>query len=90
MQVPALIQGGGGGCVTPIDSIVTAWTADQNFDQLIFGIWPLTTLIFGALIIDHAEFQPLTVDYVHIYGSIRKKAKQLHPFLSIWSQAAQS
>jgi len=35
----------------------------QNFDQLFLGIWPLTTLIFGALAVDCVEFQPLTVDY---------------------------
>ena len=35
------------GGVTPIDSIVTAATADQNFDRLFSAVRLLTTLIFG-------------------------------------------
>ena len=50
-----------------------AATTAQNLDQL-FSVWLLTTLIFGSLTIDCIEFNPLTVDYVHIYGSIRKNA----------------
>ena len=46
----------------------------KNFDQLFSAFSPLTTLIFGALTIDCVEFQPLTIDYVHIYGSIQKNA----------------
>ena len=39
-----LLQGG----VTPIDSIVTAATAGQNFcDRLSSAVWQLITLIFG-------------------------------------------
>ena len=55
-------------------SIVTAATTGQNFDQLFSAVWQLTTLIFRALTIDHVAFQPLTVDYTHIYGNIKKNA----------------
>ena len=52
-----------------IDSIVTAVTAGQNFDQHLTA----DHADFGALTFDRIEFQPLTVDdYVHIYGSIWK------------------
>ena len=45
-----------------------------NFDQLFSAFWPLTMLIFRALTVDCVEYQPLTVDYAHIYGSIQKNA----------------
>jgi len=60
----------------------------SNFDQLFSAVWPLTTLIFRASTIDHVAFQPLTVDYMHIYGNIQKNVYRLHPFLSIRGQDA--
>ena len=64
MEVLCIIDPPIAGGVTSIDSIVTAATAGQNFGQLFSA---LTMLIFGALTVDCIEFQPLTVDYVHVY-----------------------
>ena len=49
-----LIQGG----VTPMDSIVTAATAGQNFDRLFSAVWPLTMLIFGLWPLTARIFYP--------------------------------
>ena len=60
--------------VTPIDSIVMAVTTRSKLWPALFGILTVDHTDFQALNIDCIEFQPWTVDYVHIYGSIRKNA----------------
>ena len=35
------------GCVTPIDSIITAATTGQNSDQFFSAVWPLTDWFLG-------------------------------------------
>jgi len=61
----------------------------SNFDQLFSMIWPLTMLSFRALTNDHVAFQPLTVDYAHIYGIIHSDSTPSLPYsqdaqLQVW------
>jgi len=55
-----------------MDSIVTAATTGQNFDQARFGVLTIdhATLIFGALTVDCIEFKTLrltTRTFTEIY-----------------------
>ena len=61
------------GCVTPIDSMVTAATTGQNSDQFFSAVWPLTHLVFGLWPLTALNFNrwPLTMHiFTEVYGGM--------------------
>ena len=78
------------GVVPPIRTTLMAKTGVKKFRPSFLLFDRLTALQNGYWPFDHTGNLPLTIDYMHIlsfdpitYNIIQKKAKQLHPFLSV-------